>query len=454
MHCNQYYGDSKNFCYKSVKFCTNPTLGIILTWKDSSATRYNAHSLLYNNPKIHIGGFLMRTKNTPFHLMQTIVFGLIMTLVSGVSFADDYRHDGNKDKPQLPVDNVKGDLSVMVLGSGGPAVTADGRASAGYLIFTDGEPRVLMDVGGGTYKNFASSGANIKDLDIILLSHLHIDHMGDLSPIIKAMYFQNRPYNLANGTFPPGRTAAVRIFGPDANHIPFPKGVFPDAAPTIPLYPSTKDFVDSHYDMAIGSDRYLNIFTRAISAGIFDYQVNPTPNGNGTLVVSPDWTVYDPVTLIHEKGLRIQAVAVNHGPPPAEVPALAFRIEYKGKSIVYSGDTSSRSTTFDGTALANGGNMVEISQGADLLIYDNAIMDDEPNGPNDGVFFQLHTTPSRIGEVAAIAGVKKLVLSHITAVTQFNADKIEELIRASDYKGEISRAADLKVYNVGSHGRP
>jgi len=304
---------------------------------------------------------LMQTKNNQFHLLYSIVIGLFVMLVSGFCFADQGINTGNhygKTNAPFPVDYVKGDLSVMVLGSGGPAVTADGRASAGYLIFTDGQPRVLMDVGGGTYKNFASSGANIKDLDIILLSHLHIDHMGDLSPIVKAMYFQNRPFNLANGTFPPGRTAAVRIYGPDANGLPFPAAIFPQADPNVPLYPSTKDFVDSHYDLYTGSDRYLNIFTRAISAGIFNYQVNPSPNGQGNVEVSPDWTVYEPVTLVHEQGLRITAVAVNHGPPPAEVPALAFRIEYKGKSIVYSGDTSSRSTAFDGTPLANGGNMV------------------------------------------------------------------------------------------------
>ncbi|WP_455210313.1 MBL fold metallo-hydrolase [Kaarinaea lacus] len=387
----------------------------------------------------------MQSKNTQFHLVYFIIFSLSMILFSSPSFAhDDKNHDNNSDKSKnrLPVENVKGDLSVMVLGSGGPAVTADGRASAGYLIFTDGEPRVLMDVGGGTYKNFVSSGANIKDLDIVLLSHLHIDHMGDLSPMIKALYFQNRVFNLANGTFPPGRTAAVRIFGPDTNGVAFPP-VIPNADPNVPIYPSTRDFAHSHYDLHEGHDRYLNIFTRAISGGIFNYDAEVN--------VSPDWTVYNPATLIDEDGLVITAVAVNHGPDIAEVPALAFRIEYKGKSIVYSGDTSSRSTEFDGTPLANGGNMVEISKGADLLIYDTAIMDDAPDGPNDGVFFQLHTTPSRIGEVATAAGVKKLVLSHITAITQSRIGEVKDLIRAQGYNGKISEASDLKVYNVGMH---
>jgi ribonuclease BN (tRNA processing enzyme) len=96
---------------------------------------------------------------------------------------------------------------------------------------------------------------------------------------------------------------------------------------------------------------------------------------------------------------------------------------------------------------------VEISQGADMLIYDTAIMDDAPDGPRDGVFFQLHTTPSRIGEVAAAAGVNKLVLSHITAVTESRLDEVKELIRLQGYTGKISAAADLKVYNVDRRHR-
>lgn len=330
---------------------------------------------------------------------------------------------------KLAVDKVEGDLSVMVLGSGGPIATSAGRASAGYLIFVDEKPRILMDVGGGVYQRLAASGTPIPDLDIILLSHLHIDHMGDLSPVIKTIYFHSRGKNLnpANDQiFPPGRTDAIRIYGPDENGTGFPPALFPDA--TEAQYPATSDFVHSHYDLNDGNERYLNIFSRAIRGGIFKVEAHD---------YSP--LLSDPMqTIIDEDGLVVKTIAVNHG-PDSLVPALAFRIEYKGKSIVYSGDTNSQSPNM---------NMVTLADGADLLIYDTAIMDDVPNPTEDPVFFALHTTPTRLGEVAYAAGAKKLLLSHITPVTEPRLDQVKKIIRAQGYRGKIKTAKDLMVINV------
>jgi ribonuclease BN (tRNA processing enzyme) len=373
-------------------------------------------------------------------LIQFLLLTPVLLLSQVAAWADSGKHYGDI----LAADKVRGDFSIMVLGSGGPIATQQGRASAGYLIFIDGKPRILMDAGGGTYQRLAASGVDvdIKDLDIILLSHLHIDHMGDLSPIIKNIYFQNRVYNLAHpGTFPPGRTAPFKIYGPKTNGIPFPKVALPDAKPNVPQYPSVTVFADSHYDLDSGSDRYLHIFTRAISAGIFGYEATDIP-ANWTSDATTEITASD--TGID--GLVIKAMGVNHGP----VPALAYRIEYKGKSIVFSGDTSSRSTLPppDGTPLANGGNMVQISSNADLLIYDTAIMDDAPDGPNDAVFFALHTTPSRMGEVATAANAKSLLLSHLTKVTQDRVPEIKTLIRNQGYHGKIDAAEDLQVINL------
>jgi len=334
---------------------------------------------------------------------------------------------------KLAVDEVDGDLSVMVLGSGGPIATAEGRASAGYLIFVDGQPKILMDAGGGTYQRLAASGTDIKDLDIILLSHLHIDHMGDLSPIVKTLYFHNRVANVdpANPdySFPPGRTAPFRVFGPNTNGVTFagtPIGAIADPATT--QYPASSEFVHSHFDLNHGNERYMHLFSRAISAGIFGYQVED---------VSPNWMAYNPETIVDQDGLVIKAVGVNHGP----VPSLAFRIEYKGKSIVYSGDTSSR-----------GNNMALISEGADLLIYDTALFLNAPpaSRPDLNVFYMLHTTPARIGQVASQANVKNLVLSHITPHTEGKFDALKDMIRAEGYEGKIKIAKDLKVYNLSS----
>ena len=367
------------------------------------------------------------------------------SLLTSLSFFTTAYADNDKD---LASKKVKGSLSVMVLGSGGPVATIAGRASASYLIFIEGQPKILMDAGGGAYKSLAMSGVDIKDLDIVLLSHLHLDHTGDLPSIIKTMYFHNRIFNIANDTFPPGRTAPFRVFGPNTNNVPYPP--IPPGAPPLgndadtAQYPPTTEHVDGHYDVNDGIDRYLNIFSRAISGGIFKYEAAN---------VSPNWMAYNPDTIIDEmiidengfeNRLVIKAVGVNHGP----VPALAFRIEYKGKSIVYSGDTSSRSTKMDDTALANGGNMVEISEGADLLIYDTALSTDTPPGPSFGIFYALHTTPSRIGEVANAAGVKKLVLSHITPQTENKIPQVRKLIRAQGYTGKIKAAKDLKVFNL------
>ncbi len=314
-------------------------------------------------------------------------------------------------KHKLAVDKVKGPLSIMVLGSGGPVATSSGRASASYMIFTDGRPRVLMDIGGGAFQRLAASGLNIKDLDLVLLSHLHIDHTGDLSAAIKTIYFHSTMAGTA-------RTSPVHIYGPKSNGIPFPDN------PT-PQYPDTTEYAHDHYDINDGTERYLNAFAGAISnkRSQFKYMAHDLDSRFNGAVIEEILNTAD--------GLIIQSIAVDHGP----VPAVAFRIEYKGHSIVYSGDTGSRND-----------NMITLAQNADLLIYDTAITDDLPPNP---VFHVLHTSPTRIGQVAAAAGVKKLVLSHITPVVEPRLKLVKKTIRAQGYTGKIKAARDLKVYNLG-----
>jgi ribonuclease BN (tRNA processing enzyme) len=100
----------------------------------------------------------------------------------------------------------------------------------------------------------------------------------------------------------------------------------------------------------------------------------------------------DPSSVAFGEHLSAYAARVIHG----SVPALAWRVEIGGKSIVFSGDTN-----------REGADLVRLAKDADLFIAHNAV----PEGAT-GVERRLHMPPSVIGQIAQEAHVKRLVLSH------------------------------------------
>jgi ribonuclease BN (tRNA processing enzyme) len=94
---------------------------------------------------------------------------------------------------------------VQVLGSGGPDLR-DKHASSGYLVSKDGKALVLIDAGGGSALRFGESGAEISQLEVIFMTHLHGDHSGDLPALVLPSHFEER--KLALPVFgPPGSDA-------------------------------------------------------------------------------------------------------------------------------------------------------------------------------------------------------------------------------------------------------
>jgi len=61
-----------------------------------------------------------------------------------------------------------------------------GRAASSNAIVLDGKARILVDAGSGAAVRLGEVGLDIEDLDTILLTHLHIDHSGDLPGVAKA----------------------------------------------------------------------------------------------------------------------------------------------------------------------------------------------------------------------------------------------------------------------------
>ena len=277
-------------------------------------------------------------------------------------------------------------IALQVLGSGGPELQ-DKRASTSYLIWRDGVPRVLVDSGGGSALRFGESGATMSDLDVILLTHLHIDHTADLTALVKSSFFEERQRPLP-------------LFGPEGN----------------PNFPSTTRFIQSLFGTPNGAYRYLNDFVTPGAAGAYlleSHNVGPGPHE---------------VRKIHDSGgIRILATRVVHG----GVPALAYRVEVDHVSVAFSGDT-------DG----NNGNLEQIARNADLFVAHNAV----PEGAT-GVERSLHMPPAVIGKIASTAAVKQLVLSHRMLRTLGHEAGTLEAIRSS-YSGAVHFADDLQCFPV------
>ena len=277
-------------------------------------------------------------------------------------------------------------VALQVLGSGGPELQ-DQRASSSYLIWFNGRPTVLVDVGGGSALRFGQSGASVAPLEVVLLTHLHVDHTSDLPALVKSSFFE-------------GRTDPLPLYGPAGN------GDFP----------STKQFVRTLFGTPSGAYRYLAEFVSAAPSDEYHLDAhNVSVKGHE---IRP---IYD------SHGVRVVATAVIHG----GVPALAYRVEIAGASIAFSGDTN-----------GDGGNLARLARGVDLLVAHNAVRDGAT-----GVERALHMQPSVIGRTAQEAAVKRLVLSHRMLRTLGHEEETEASIRTS-FAGPVSFSNDLDCFAV------
>ena len=276
-------------------------------------------------------------------------------------------------------------VAVQVLGSGGPELQ-DKRASSSYLVWENGQARVLVDAGGGSALRFGESGAQMSELDVLLFSHFHVDHSGDFAALIKSSWFEDRK-------------RALPIYGPAGND----------------FMPSTTEFV---------SDLFSDRGAYGYLSGLL------VPGEQGSYKMQPHNVVAasEPVDVFRAApDLGVSAVRVFHG----AVPALAWRVEAGGKVIAFSGDTN-----------GNDGGLVRLAPNADLFIAHNAV----PEGVT-GIERNLHMPPSMIGQIAGTAHVKHLILSHRMLRTLGKERQTETEIRKR-YSGPLDFANDLDCFSI------
>ena len=292
-----------------------------------------------------------------------LFFSLFVLFFVTISFADE---------PSQP------ELKLQVLGSGGPN-DMDGRASTGYLVWFDGEAKIMIDAGGGVSVNYGNSGANFNNLAVIAISHLHVDHSVDVFAMLKRGYFyQDRKEDLL-------------IVGPTGNND----------------FPSMSDFMQHSVGEKSMVYPYLH---NAIS-----YKVKDVDDDSA-------------VVLWESDDIRLSAISVVH----ANSPSLAFRVDTSVGSIGFSGDQDGRNPDY-----------VKFIEGVDVLVA---------HLPNDEQLEETghphwHANPSTIGEIAAEAKVKKLVLSHFMENSLSNLPESLNILQKY-YNGPVILADDLMTMTV------
>lgn len=274
---------------------------------------------------------------------------------------------------------------LILLGTGGGPTPKKTVSATATLIVANDTPYVI-DCGDGVARQWVLADVPLLKLRHIFITHQHSDHNADYGNLIL----------LAWAT---GLVTRVDTWGPP------------------PLVKMTKLFFEMNaYD----------IRTRIRDEGRTPLEplVHPHEFSRAGLVMS-------------DENMRVTSTLVDH---PLVSPAFAYRFDAADRSIVISGDT------------ARSDNLVALARGADVLVHEamwlpavDQILARNPNASTlKKHLLDSHTPVEDCGKVAAAAGVKTLVLSHLVPGGDANiTDQMWTDAAAKHFSGRIVVGKDL-----------
>lgn len=289
------------------------------------------------------------------------------------------------------------DLTVVLCGTGGPLADPQ-RAGACTAIIAAGHV-MLVDVGPGSFETLDLANVPTAAVSTIFLTHFHSDHIGDLGEAATQSWIAGRK-EVLDVYGPPGTTRVVDGFAS--------------------AYAQDADARNLHH-----GDVYL-------PRGLAAPRGHDVPLGEAAESDAEVW---------NRDGIRVTMFRVNHDPVR---PAVGYRFDYRGRSVVVSGDTRKSA------------DLIAHAKGVDILVHEalarqifgRAIAVAKALGnerlaklANDAT--EYHTTPIEAAEVARDAGVHTLVLSHMVPAPPNWLLERRFLSGMSDvFKGEIVAGRD------------
>jgi ribonuclease Z len=257
-----------------------------------------------------------------------------------------------------PLDGMR----VIVCGSASPLGRDPERAEACIAVVT-AEHFFLFDVGARSPLRMAQARLPMARINGVVLTHFHSDHIAALPDVNLASWVQGRP-------------APLDVYGP----------------------PGVQSVVDG-FNAAYGLDRGYRTAHHGAAR---------LPPERGPMRAQP----FNPGEVVWQDDLlTVTSFAVEH--PPIE-PAVGYRVDYRGRSVVISGDTNAA----DGLFAA--------AKGADLLLHDalsHTLLDPMIEAATDlGLpaiseimtdVIEYHADVASLPARAAEAGIKRLALYHL-----------------------------------------
>ncbi|MCB2214011.1 MBL fold metallo-hydrolase [bacterium] len=269
----------------------------------------------------------------------------------------------NQDNVRFAEDS----LYVITTGTGAPMPDKD-RVGPQTIVLA-GEKLLVFDAGPGSTRMLEISNLDVGSVDALFLTHYHSDHIGDIGELMLKRWANGSPDFPLPIYGPPGLEKVVNGF---------------EAA-----YSFDKKYRIDHHGQKI------------VPASGFGGDSHPFDLGKD---LTSSEVVYESVDV------QVIAFNVDHTPV---FPAVGYRVNYKNRSVVISGDTIFTESLIDHV------------RGADVLICEalnqkytdmlaNAGRKTGTNLPPIAKDIQTyHITPEKAAMLARDAEVSQLILTHI-----------------------------------------
>jgi ribonuclease Z len=274
-------------------------------------------------------------------------------------------------------------IEITLLGTGSPMVDAK-RAGPATLVRA-GDGLFLVDCGRGVLQRAAAIGVGAANLTALLLTHLHSDHITDLSDVITTRWvttFVRTPLPIIG---PPGTAAVVE-------------------ATLAALAPDISYRIAHHADI-----------TEPPAIEVHEYT-------EGSV-----WSA---------SGVEILVAPTDHRPVE---PTIAFRISYDGASVVLAGDSVPCSSLDE---LSSGADAL-----VHTVIRKDIIAQVAQQRLKD--ILDYHSSVEQAAATAARAGVGTLVLTHYVPAIQPGQEDQWRALAATEFSGRIELGDDLHRVEIG-----